>query len=70
VGPCHHGMALHRVAYGGDGLQIWKMAADILNKQLRTEDKGWSSSFGLGRESNEQLLTEKKSLLRNVIQDL
>jgi hypothetical protein len=31
-----------------NGLQIWKATANILNKQSRTADKGWSSSFGLG----------------------
>jgi hypothetical protein len=26
--------------HGGDGLQIWRVAAIILNKQSRTADKG------------------------------
>jgi hypothetical protein len=47
--PCHHGMARPQVADGGDGLQIWRLAANILNKQSRTADKGWSSSLGVGR---------------------
>jgi hypothetical protein len=34
--PCHHGMARHQVAGGGNGLQIWRVAANILNKQSRT----------------------------------
>jgi hypothetical protein len=38
--PCHQGMARPHVADGGDGLQIWKVAANILNKQSRTADKG------------------------------
>jgi hypothetical protein len=46
--PCHHGMAHPRVADGGDSLQIWRVAVNILNKQLQTADKGWSSSLGLG----------------------
>jgi hypothetical protein len=50
--PCHHDMACPQVADGGDGLQIWKVAANILNKQSWTADKGWSSSFGVGREAN------------------
>jgi len=33
---------------GGDGLQIWRVAANILNKQLQTTDKGWSSSLEIG----------------------
>ena len=30
---------------------IWRVAANKLNKQSRTADKGWSSSLGLGEES-------------------
>jgi hypothetical protein len=50
--PGHHGMARPQLADGGDGLQIWRVAANILNKQSRTADKGWSSSLGVGREAN------------------
>jgi hypothetical protein len=50
--PCHHGMARPQVPDGGDGLQIWRAAANILNKQSRTADKGWSSSLGFGRGDN------------------
>ena len=28
---------------------MWRVAANILNKQSRTADKGWSSSLGVGR---------------------
>jgi hypothetical protein len=38
---------LPQIAYGGDVLQIWKVAANILNKQSRTADRGWSSSLGI-----------------------
>jgi hypothetical protein len=34
-------------ADGGD-LHIWKIAANILNKQLWASDKRWSSNFALG----------------------
>jgi hypothetical protein len=27
---------------------IWRVAANILNKQLRAAEKGWSSSLGVG----------------------
>jgi hypothetical protein len=50
--PCHHGMARPQVADGGEGLQIWRVAVNILNKQSRTADKGWPSSFGVGRGAN------------------
>jgi hypothetical protein len=39
--PCHHGMARPEVADGGDGLQIWRVAENILNRQSRT-------AWGLG----------------------
>jgi hypothetical protein len=45
---CHHGMARPRVADRGDGLQIWMVAANKLNKQSRTAESGWSSSLGVG----------------------
>jgi len=32
-GPCHNGMARPRVADGGDDLQIWRVAANKLNKE-------------------------------------
>jgi hypothetical protein len=34
---CHHGMARSQVADGGDGLKIWRVAGNILNKQSRTD---------------------------------
>jgi len=45
-------MERSRVADGGDGLQIWRVAANTLNKQSRTVDTGWSSSLGVGHGSN------------------
>jgi hypothetical protein len=34
---------------GGEGLQIWRVAANILNKQSWTACKGWPSSLGVGQ---------------------
>jgi hypothetical protein len=31
---------------------LWRVAANILNKQSRAADTGWSSSLGLGRGAN------------------
>ena len=31
---------------------IWRVAANILNKQSRTADKGWSSNLEVGRGAN------------------
>jgi hypothetical protein len=50
--PSHHGMLRPQVADGGDGLQIWRVTANILNKQSRTSHKRWSSSLGVGRGAN------------------
>jgi hypothetical protein len=41
-------MVRPQVADGGDSLQIWRVGENILNKQLWTADKGWSSSLGVG----------------------
>jgi hypothetical protein len=38
--PCHHGMGRSQVADGGDGLEIWRVDANILNKQSRKADRG------------------------------
>jgi hypothetical protein len=45
-------MARPQVADGGNALQVWKVAANILNKQSRTADEGWPSSLGVGRGAN------------------
>jgi len=47
--PCHHCMARPQVVDGGEGLQIRRVAANILNKQSQIADNGWSSSLGVGR---------------------
>jgi hypothetical protein len=61
---CHHSMARLRVANRGDGLQIWRVAANILNKQSRTADSGWSSSLGVGRGGLTTLPRKTQYLLR------
>jgi len=45
AGSCNHGIAHPQVADGGDGLYIWRVAANILGKQSREADNGWSSSL-------------------------
>jgi hypothetical protein len=34
-----------------NGLQLWRLAANILNKQSWTDNKEWSSSLGVGRRA-------------------
>jgi hypothetical protein len=63
------GMARPLVADRGDGLQIWMVAANILNKQSRTTDSGWSSILGVGRGLT--ILAQKTQyLLRNTTHSL
>jgi hypothetical protein len=50
--PCHHGMARPQVADGGDSLQFWRVAVNILNKRSQSSDKGWSSSLWVGPGAN------------------
>ncbi|KAJ4442627.1 hypothetical protein ANN_04216 [Periplaneta americana] len=52
VGRYQHCMACAQVADRGDGIQIWRVAANILNKQSWTADEGWSSNLGVGRRAN------------------
>ena len=35
---------------------IWRVAANIMNKQSRTADKGWSSSLGVGRGEKQNVM--------------
>ena len=52
VGPCHHSMASTQVADGGTASDMGGVAANKLNKQSRTADKGWSSSLGVEGGAN------------------
>jgi hypothetical protein len=45
---CHHDLARPRVADGEDSLQIWRVAANTLNKQSRTAERGGTPAWGLG----------------------
>jgi hypothetical protein len=56
VGPCHHDMARPRVVDGGDGLQIWRVVANILHKQWWTAEKWWPSRLWAERGANNSSL--------------
>jgi len=47
--PCHHVIASPHFVDGNDNLQMWTVAANLLNRQASTYDKGWF--FGMGIES-------------------
>jgi hypothetical protein len=42
-------MVCLQTADGGESLEIWRAAANILNKQSQTAEKEWSSSSGVGQ---------------------
>jgi hypothetical protein len=42
--PFHQGMAHSQAVDGRSSLEIWRVAAKVLNMQLRPTDKRWSSS--------------------------
>jgi hypothetical protein len=58
-------MARPQVVHGGDGLQIWRVAANVLNKQSRTADRGWFCSLDAGRGLTTVHL-KTSNLLRNL----
>jgi len=45
--PCHHGMAPPQVVNGEICLQLWRVAANVLNKQSQIPGKEWSSRLGI-----------------------
>jgi hypothetical protein len=45
-------MARPQVAAGGGGLQVWRVAANILSKQSLAAEKGLSSRLGVGCGAN------------------
>ena len=47
--PCLHVISSPHFVDGTDDLHMWKVAANLLNRQASTDDKGWS--FGMGIES-------------------
>jgi len=49
----------------GEGLQMWRVAADMFNKQTQTADRGWSTSLGVWHGANNPS-PQKSSMLQNV----
>jgi hypothetical protein len=47
-GSSHHNMVHPQIVDGGYILQIWRVAANVLNKQSQTPKKGLSPSLGVG----------------------
>jgi len=53
----------------GERTPIGRVAANKLNKQTRTADKGWSFSWGFGRGTN-KFSPYEMTMLRNNMQNL
>ena len=51
MGPCHTAQRVLRLQIE-ERPEIWRVAADILKKQWKTADEGWSSSLGVERGGN------------------
>jgi hypothetical protein len=64
--PCHHGMARPRVADSGDGLQIWRVAANMLNKQARDNRQGEALQLGGWAGANNPSTVKKLYMLRSI----
>lgn len=47
-----------------EGLQIWRVAANMLNRKSRAADKGWSSRLVVGRATNDSPL--RKASMREM----
>jgi hypothetical protein len=56
AGASHNDMARPRDAGGGDGLQIWRISANILYKHSQIADKCWFFKLGVGRGANKSSL--------------
>jgi hypothetical protein len=52
-------MALPWVGDGGDGLHIWRIAANTLRKQSQTADKGWIPGMEVGQGAYNSSLLKK-----------
>jgi hypothetical protein len=60
-------MARPQVADEGDGLQIWRVATNILNKKSETAYKGWSFIFCLKMDLTTHNRKENQNMLRRTI---
>jgi hypothetical protein len=52
---CHNDMACPQIADGADGIKLCGVAANTLNKEPWTADKGLAFSLGVGRGPNNLL---------------
>jgi hypothetical protein len=76
MGPCKNIMARPQVAGRGDGLQIWRVAANILNKQSRTAgglqlgvwDGAESETWSLTLRKEHRLRVFENAVLRRICQ--
>jgi hypothetical protein len=57
----HQGIVSPQVADGGDGFQIWRVAANRLKKQSPISNKRWSSTLWAGMQPKEPSKTYGKN---------
>jgi hypothetical protein len=62
--PCHHGIARPEVAIEEERLHTWKVAANILNKQLRTTEKGRTPVCEVGAGLTTPYRKKRKLLIK------
>jgi len=62
-------MGRPRIAHGAGDLQIRTIAENILNEELRTADKRWSTAMGV-RQGAKNSSQKKFDTLQNVAQGL
>jgi len=59
VGPCHHGKACSQDAHGGDGLQIWRVAALYWINSGRWPTMGGPPAWGWAGANNSSPFKEQ-----------
>ena len=53
--PWQHDTTLHQAAHGGDSLQQWRVATNIINNQRQTAKTEWHSRNGVGWQKTRML---------------
>lgn len=68
--PCHQGMICSDITDGADILQVWWTVINMLDIQLQSANKGWSSSLKVGHEANYPIHKKTNTLWNVTMSDL